>query len=185
MGVALARAALAAGHEVTLLWGEGATACVPEDWAGRCAVYRFGSSVELKQLLDAHWRDHDVLLMAAAVADYRSGCVAEGKLKREPGRAMTLTLEATPDLVALAASGKKAGQRVVAFALEEVGEMERRAMEKMRAKGVDAVVANPLGTMESDGITPVWLTAEGGVESPGRMSKSDFAVWLVGKLGGF
>ncbi len=184
MGIALAEAAVQAGHEVTLLLGLGATASVPRGLPGKCAVYRFESSAELKQLLDSHWRDHDVLLMAAAVADYRPGCVAEGKLKREPNQRLTLTLEPTPDLVAIMAASKRPGQRVVAFALEEAAELKDRAAQKLRSKGVDAVVANPLGTMESDSITPLWLTADGKSESPGRMTKIDFARWLIRKLPG-
>ena len=178
MGVALAHAAAAAGHEVTLLLGP-----VGYDVAvdgGR--VHRFGSSAELKQLLEAHFRGCDALVMAAAVADYRPIEVAEGKLPREPGKPLTLTLQPTPDLVALMAALKRPGQVVVAFALEEVATLEQRAAAKMRRKNVDAIVANPLGTMASDGITAVWLTAAGRRVEPGRMSKADFAAWLVKRV---
>jgi phosphopantothenoylcysteine decarboxylase/phosphopantothenate--cysteine ligase len=177
MGLALAQAAVEAGHEVTLLLGPGPE--TSEAPAG-CRTYRFESSAELKQLLGAHWPDHDWLLMAAAVADYRPAVVAEGKLPREGS--LTLHLEATPDLVALMASMKRPGQRVVAFALEEPGQLEARAAAKLRRKGVDAIVANPLETMDSPAITPLWLTAAGGREAPGRMTKGDFARWLLRRV---
>jgi phosphopantothenoylcysteine decarboxylase / phosphopantothenate---cysteine ligase len=177
MGLALAEAAVEAGHETTVLLGPVGVA-PPEG----CKTYRFESTAELKQLLEAHWRDHDVLIMAAAVADYRPIEVHEGKLPRNPVGTLTLVLHSTPDLSALMASSKRPGQRVIAFALEEKEHLEERAIQKMRRKGVDAIVANPLGTMESDGITPVWLTADARREAPGRMSKADFAKWLIRKL---
>lgn len=177
MGLALAHAAIEAGHEATLLLGP---AVEPSQLPAGCRIYRFESSAELKQLLGAHWPDHDVLLMAAAVADYRPATVAPGKIARQDS--LTLRLEATPDLVALAAATKGPSQRVVAFALEDPAHLEARAIQKMRRKGVDAIVANPLATMDSDAITPLWLTAAGAREAPGRMSKADFARWLIGKV---
>jgi phosphopantothenoylcysteine decarboxylase/phosphopantothenate--cysteine ligase len=179
MGLALAEASVEAGHETTLLLGPVGAAPPPPEG---CRTYRFESTAELKQLLEAHWRDHDVLIMAAAVADYRPIEVHEGKLPRNPDGTLTLVLHPTPDLAALMASSKRAGQSVIAFALEEKENLEARAVQKMRKKAVDAIVANPLGTMESDGITPVWLTADGSREAPGRMSKAEFARWLMRKL---
>ncbi|MCX5661946.1 MAG: phosphopantothenoylcysteine decarboxylase [Planctomycetota bacterium] len=179
MGLELARAALDAGAEVTLLLGPGPAA---EDVPAGCKTYRFGSSVELKQVLDAHFAWCDVLIMAAAVSDYRPIHVAEGKLPRASDGTMTLELQPTPDLVALMAGRKRADQRVVAFALEEAGQLEARATQKLRRKGVDAIVANPLGTMEAGEITAVYLTADGGREAPPRMSKGEFARWLVERV---
>ena len=62
--------------------------------------------------------------------------------------------------------------------------MEGRAIEKMKRKGVDAMVANPLGTMDGDHITPLWLTADGGRVEPGAMAKPDFARWLIDQITG-
>ncbi len=139
-------------------------------------------------MLEAHFPDCDVLVMAAAVADYRMERAAEGKMKRESsgGRdaELTLKLQPTPDLVKAVASTKRPEQKVVAFALEEPAELEDRAVAKMKRKGVDAVVANPLGTMDGEHITPLWLLADGKRAEPGRMTKTDFADWLVEHLGG-
>ncbi len=176
MGLALASAGAAAGHDVTLLLGPGPE---PHDEPANVRTYRFESSAELKQLLEAHFRDCDVLVMAAAVSDYRPIEVSEGKLASDKKAGMMLRLEPTPDLVALMASIKRAEQKVVAFALEEAAAMEERAVAKMRRKGVDAIVANPLGTMESDAISAIWLTAAGEREQPLRTAKSAFAPWLV------
>src|SRR5690606_25411685 len=98
MGIALTRAAIDAKHDVTLLLGPGPRdSDLPRD----CRIYRFESSAELKQLLEAHFADCDVLIMAAAVSDYRPAFVREGKLAREPDQPLLLELQPTPDLVAL------------------------------------------------------------------------------------
>ncbi len=187
MGIAIAQAAVAAGHEVTLLLGPVPMHASLHD---KMRVYRFGSAAELKQILEAHFGDCDVLVMAAAVADYRMEQPAEGKIKRASdtgrdanrGAELTLRLQPTPDLVQAVASTKRPDQKVVAFALEEPAELEARAVAKMKRKGVDAVVANPLGTMDGEHITPLWLTADGGRAEPGRMTKPDFAAWLIDRL---
>lgn len=178
MGLELALAGVEAGAQVTLLLARGVD---PGEAVRHCRVYRFESSVELKQLLDAHFPGCDLLLMAAAVADYRPIAVAEGKLPRRSDGTITLELQPTPDLVTLLAGRRRPGQRVIAFALEEAAQLETRATEKMRRKGVDAIVANPLGTMESGSITALYLTADGGREAPPRMTKSEFARWLMGR----
>jgi phosphopantothenoylcysteine decarboxylase/phosphopantothenate--cysteine ligase len=179
LGIALARAADEAGHDVTLLLGPGPAT---PSLGSLGVVYRFESSAELKQLLEAHWRDHDVLVMAAAVSDYRPLTVHEGKLPRAASGTLTIELQPTPDLSALMAASKRPGQRVIAFALEEPDKLESRALEKMKRKGVDAIVANPLETMDAETISPVWLTRDGQRDAGGRMSKEEFAKWLLNKV---
>jgi len=180
MGLALTAAAVEAGHDVTLLLGPG-----PRDneLPAGARVYRFQSSAELQQLLEAHFGDCDVLIMAAAVADYRPVIVQEGKLPRNSEGNLVLELQPTPDLVALMAQRRKPSQRIIAFALEEPDHLEQRAAEKLARKGVDAIVANPLATMESGTINAVWLTADPSQrDAPGRMDKQAFAHWLLGKI---
>lgn len=176
LGIALARAAAAAGHETTLLLGPGPA--TPE-LGSAVTVRRFETVSDLQRLLEAHWPGHQVLIMAAAVADYRVADVFDGKLRRTEGGALTLTLEPTPDLVAQMSRGKRPDQRIVAFSLEDPAVLEERAAVKMRRKQVDAIVANPLQTADSERINAVWLTRDGITERPGAMSKDDFAVWLL------
>ncbi|MEX0777093.1 MAG: phosphopantothenoylcysteine decarboxylase [Phycisphaeraceae bacterium] len=188
MGLWLASAAIAEGHQVMLLLGP----CPVQAEAAKLTgltLRSFETATQLQQLLETHFADHDVLIMAAAVADYRPAQAAAGKLSSDKERGMMLALEATPDLVASMASRKRPGQRVVAFALEEAGQLEERAVAKLRRKGVDAIVANPLGTMEGDAIRPVLLWADGRREVPvgspgGAMSKVEFARWLIQRVGG-
>ena len=71
---------------------------------------------------------------------------------------------------------------MVGFALEEAAVLEERAAAKMKRKQVDAIVANPLQTMDAADIQPVWMTAEGRPESGGRMSKAAFAGWLLDRV---
>ncbi len=189
MGFALVSACVSRGFSVTLLLGP--VGRLPALDAS-VRVERFETSAELGQLLEAHFEQCDLLIMAAAVADYRPASRQPGKRAR--GERWTLELEPTEDLVAACVSRRDAkraethlpgaGAGVVAFALEEAGGLERRAREKLVRKGVDAVVANPLETMQSDGISGVLLWADGSVDRPElrELTKPAFAEWLVGRL---
>lgn len=182
LGLALAAASAARGYATTLLLGPVTVKCDLRRCreTGVC-IDRFDSGDDLQVLLASHWPNHDVLIMAAAVADFRPQAVLEKKLRRGDG--VTLKLVPTTDLVAAMAACKRPDQYVVAFALEDVNPLEQRGAEKLQRKGVDAVVANPLSTIDSDTITPEWITADGGSEAPGVMGKDDFARWLIDKLG--
>ncbi len=179
LGLAVARAAVEAGHTITLLLGPGVT---PPEVNDKLTVHRFESAADMQALLETHFPEHDVLVMAAAVADYRPARRIEGKLARQEGGRLTIELEPTPDIVAALAQRKRPEQKASAFALEEQTTLRQRAAAKMRRKGVDAIVANPLGTMGADDIEPTWLSVDGGAESPGKMSKPAFARWLMGRI---
>ncbi len=182
MGLELAHAGRAAGWSVTLLLGPGAAA--PPDIRTR----RFDSAADLARLLDEEFPACDVLIMAAAVADYRPRRSIEEKLGRGAAP-LRLELEPTPDLVAGCAARKRPGQRVIGFALEPAGVLEPRAREKLYRKGLDAIVANPLETMGASEIRAVLYTAAGEVlqppaDAPGeRIGKPAFARWLIAWLG--
>ncbi|MEM7627326.1 MAG: phosphopantothenoylcysteine decarboxylase [Planctomycetota bacterium] len=177
MGLALADAADAAGHDVTLLLGP---VLAPTTLGDRVALRRFATTAELEQLLADCFPACDLLVMAAAVADYRVAKAVAGKTERK--KELKIELEGTPDLVAGVASTKRDDQKIVAFALEEPHQLEERAVAKMKRKGVDAIVANPLVTMEDGGIAGVYLTNDGRRDEPGAMSKIDFARWLIDRV---
>lgn len=179
MGIAIAQAARAADHHVTLLLGPVAREVLSA--AEACADVRaYESTADLERLLGEHFAACDVLIMAAAVADYRPPARTSGKLPRK-GERLVLELEPTPDLVAGCAAGKRPGQRIVAFALEEPERLSERAVAKMRAKRVDAIVANPLVTMGSSSIHATVYTADGRTFAPPSESldKQAFAAWLI------
>lgn len=74
---------------------------------------------------------------------------------------MTLELEPTPDLVAECARGKRADQRIMAFALEQPDHLLERAAAKMQRKAVDAIIANPLEAMDAPDIAATLIPATG------------------------
>ena len=179
-GLALGKAAREAGHRVTLLLGPGVAR---PRWANlRESIHRFETLSDLQQLLNTHFSEHDLLIMAAAVADYRPAQLLRGKHRREQGGGWPLHLESTPDLVAQLARRKRPDQRIIAFALEEPEFIDQRAAWKLAEKQVDAIVANPLSTIGADDIHPLWLTAHGETARPGRMSKRQFAHWLLQRI---
>jgi len=143
LGVEIARAASHAGWSVTLLLGP----VIVETPPG-IDVVRFETCEELQSLLEDHFASCDVLVMAAAVADFRLRQQLDKKVSRcEKG--LTLDLVPTPDLVARCCAHKRNDQFVVGFALESSSCLETRAREKLSRKGLDAIVANPLSTMGS------------------------------------
>ena len=184
LGVALVDAAAGLGWDVTLLLGP--HAAEPTHTAVR--THRFQTTADLKALLAEHAPAADVLVMAAAVADYRPlpdqhpGQGAGGKIKRAKGE-MTLRLESTPDLIAAEASRKRDDQLFVAFALEPRETMLEAARGKLERKRVDAIVANPLGTMDASTIEATLLTHAGPAgDTGGPIPKTDFAPWLLEKI---
>ena len=177
MGFALAEAALSAGHEVTLLFGP---ALLPPSVAEQVDIVRFHTTADLEALLAEYFPKCDVLIKAAAVADYRPAQLIEGKTPR--GQGMKIELEPTPDLVAGCAKTKRDDQTIIAFALEDPTVLETRAVEKMQRKKVDAILANPLQTMDASDIEPILFYADGRRDEPGTMSKVKLADWLIAQV---
>jgi phosphopantothenoylcysteine decarboxylase/phosphopantothenate--cysteine ligase len=92
--------------------------------------------------------DADVVLMAAAVADYRPVEVPARKLTKESGGVPSVALVENEDIVAALASARPEGQQVVAFAAEtpeDEAQMLARARGKQQRKGVDLLVVNEVG----------------------------------------
>lgn len=176
MGIAIAEAARDEGWDVTLLLGP---VCAPAP--NRVRIERFTSTDDLARLLDAHFASSDVLVMAAAVADYRLANPAANKLSRT-SELLKLEFVATPDLVQACARKRRSQQRIVGFALEDSALLDERALQKMRGKKLDAIVANPLGTMGSGEIAAKVFTPDGKACEPhegAAIDKRTFAKWLV------
>ena len=184
LGISLADAAHQANHNVTLLMGPGVE--MPE-MSEAIHVVRFESTADLQSLLAEYFPDCDILVMAAAVADYTPVNTHAGKLPRSQNQSETMVIELTPtpDLTASLAPRKKPNQTIIAFALEEADVLIERAAAKMKRKQVDAIVANPLGTMESERITPTLISMTGETYNPGELTKAQFAAWLIQQLQNF
>jgi phosphopantothenoylcysteine decarboxylase / phosphopantothenate---cysteine ligase len=135
MGVALVEAARQRGAEVTMVAG-GMSVDVPLG----VTVVRVSTASEMEKAVLEHAAGADVVLMAAAVADYRPIRESREKMKRK-AETMTLTLAPNPDILARAALRRKPGQLFIGFALETSRGLER-ARGKLRAKKLDLVVLN-------------------------------------------
>ena len=173
MGTAIAAAFQARGYPVTVVRGPGVPA-VPE-----CGDRQFVTAADLLSVLRAEWPMHDVLVMAAAVADYRPAARVPGKMRREGGP-ITLALEPTEDILAGLAADRRADQYVVGFALEHPEDLARSALAKLQRKRANAIVANPWATMNSPDVDATVFFADGQSATPGStMPKPEFAAWLV------
>ena len=133
MGFAIAEAALAAGHEVTLVSGR--VSLSPP------AAAKFISIRTSDEMFDAVTRataDCDVLVMCAAVSDYKPAQVSPHKLKKS-SETLSLELVRTRDVLASLPAARSFG--VVGFAAE-TNELEKNARQKLIAKNCDLIVAN-------------------------------------------
>ena len=137
-GHALAEAAARRGASVTLVTAS------PLALAGdvRPLVTRIDveSAADMEAALEGPCREADIVVMAAAVADFRPKAVAERKLSRDDGLP-ELVLEPTPDILAGLVSRRRPGQVMVGFAAETNDAVEH-GRAKLRRKGVDLLVVN-------------------------------------------
>ncbi len=181
MGAALADGAAALGWDVTLLLGPAPIA--PQD--SRVRVERFRTCADLQGLLTARVGHADMLIMAAAVADYRpkvDPSAFNGKFRRTDQK-LVLELEPTPDLLAQVGTTKRENQLLVGFALEPRQEMLDSARAKIVRKRIDMVVANPLETMDSEFIEATVLYADDRAnETLAKAPKKDAAPWVLGLI---
>jgi phosphopantothenoylcysteine decarboxylase / phosphopantothenate---cysteine ligase len=178
LGVALADEAAGRGWAVTLLLGP--VSRTPSD--SRVRTIRFRTCADLESLLAHETEGCEVLVMAAAVADYRPTVDPSffgGKFRRKNEK-LTLELEPTPDLLAQVAARRRPDQLMVGFALEPREELLASARQKLERKKIDMVVGNPLETMDGQTIEAIVLDRNG-TESrtPGAIDKIDFARWLM------
>ena len=136
-GYALAEVAARWGAEVTLVSSVERELAL--DVRARVRVLTFEDAAELGEVMMTQAEDHDVVIMAAAVADFTFDA-AHDKLKKEAGLP-TLSPRATTDIVTSLSERRRPGQVVVAFAAE-TRDLEERARDKLTRKGVDLLVAN-------------------------------------------
>ena len=138
MGFALAEEAAARGATVTAV---AANVSLPR--SPRIDYVDVQTAAELDAACQQRFGDCDVLLMAAAVADFRPAEAAAGKLKKEAaGEELELRLERTPDVIRGLAQRRRADQTLVGFAAEHGEGAIEYARGKLRDKGLDAVVLN-------------------------------------------
>jgi phosphopantothenoylcysteine decarboxylase/phosphopantothenate--cysteine ligase len=165
-GVALAAAAVARGARVTLV---AAPLEVPPP-AG-AEVVRVGSALEMRDAVHAAAPGADVVVMAAAVADFRPAELADHKIKKsdDDDSAPVVTLVRNPDILVEVVRGRRPGQVVVGFAAETgdaTGDVLHHGLAKLARKGCDLLVVNDVSAGKVFGRTETEvtiLTAGGGV----------------------
>jgi phosphopantothenoylcysteine decarboxylase/phosphopantothenate--cysteine ligase len=139
MGLALASAARNRGATVTLV-----AANVTLEPPGEVTVRRACTAAELQSVCEQEFPACDILLMAAAVADFRPVNPAAGKIKKRGRERLELELEPTADVICGLAARRRPEQTLVAFAAEHGPGALELARGKLSAKGVDAIVVNDI-----------------------------------------
>jgi len=143
-GIALATAAAARGASVVLIGAN-----LEVDAPDHVSVQHVSTTLELAEATHTAARDADVVIMAAAVADYRPQSVAEGKIRKETqGDTLELTLVRNPDILHDISAEKRDDQVIIGFAAEtetDPDELLRIARDKIARKGCDYLVLNNVG----------------------------------------
>jgi phosphopantothenoylcysteine decarboxylase / phosphopantothenate---cysteine ligase len=180
MGIALAQAARDRGAAVTLVAANVAVPA-PEGVLRRQVV----TAAELGRACEEEFPRCDVLLMAAAVADFTPAAPADGKIKKSQHTRLELVLEPTADVLADLAAQRRDGQTLVGFAAEHGRDAIAAARAKLTGKGLDALVVNDISRrdigfdVDANEVTILSLAAGPGPEilerHVARASKTDVA----------
>lgn len=172
MGYAIAQAAQKRGAEVTLLSGPVAIE-VPQG----VKLVPFTTTQELLDRTSELAQEQDLLIQAAAPADYRAKEIAPQKIKKQGGEPMTFTLVENPDVAATLGKAKRSGQVFVGFAAE-TNDVLAHARDKLARKNLDMIVANDVtrpGAGFDVDTNIVTLITKDGQEALPMMSKAEVA----------
>jgi phosphopantothenoylcysteine decarboxylase/phosphopantothenate--cysteine ligase len=179
MGLALAEEAARRGADVTLVVAN--VTIPPPAGVNTVTVETTG---ELGEAVRERFPAADVLIMAAAPADFRPAELAEGKIAREGG-GRAIELEPTEDIVAGVAGGRRADQTVIGFAAEHGEGAVERGRAKLARKGLDAVVVNDISRadigFDSDK-NEVTIVLGEGERDVGRRPKGEVAAAILDEV---
>ena len=175
MGYAIARAASLRGAEVTLVSGR--TALDPPIFVRTVDVV---SAEDMYREVTARAAEQDIIIKAAAVADYRPKTVADNKMKKKDGE-LFIELERTKDILAELGANKKPGQVLCGFSMETENMLEN-SRKKLAKKNLDLIAANNVkqegAGFAGDTNVVTIIDAEGAEELP-LMSKEEVAEHLL------
>ncbi len=179
MGYALAEAAKAAGHEVLVVSGP-----VSEPEPAGVAVKKVESAAEMSAEMKKNLPWADLVIMAAAVADYRPAEAQKQKMKKTSDT-LFLELERTEDILSSLSSMARPGQIIAGFAAE-TNDLLMNALEKLRTKKADWIIANDVGRSDrgfsSDNNAVTMLSHNGDkIEMP-LASKRNIAAGIIAAL---
>ncbi len=172
MGYAIAQAAQKRGAEVTLLSGP-----VAIEAPQGVKLVPFTTTQELLDRASKLAQEQDLLIQAAAPADYRAKEIAPQKIKKQGGEPMTFTLVENPDVAATLGKAKRSGQVFVGFAAE-TNDVLAHARDKLARKNLDMIVANDVtrpGAGFDVDTNIVTLITKDGQEALPMMSKAEVA----------
>ena len=178
MGYALARVCRRRGAEVTLVSGK-----TNLEAPYGVTLVPVTSAQDMFEAVSSRAKEQDMIIKAAAVADYRPVTVAENKIKKSPGD-MSIALERTTDILAWLGEHRREGQVLCGFAME-TEHMVEHAKEKLTRKHVDMIAANNVkvaGAGFGTDTNVVTLITENGVEELAKMSKEEVASRIVDAL---
>jgi phosphopantothenoylcysteine decarboxylase/phosphopantothenate--cysteine ligase len=180
MGLALAREAARRGADVTLISANVALAPPPA-----VRVVEVQTAAELGAACARAFPACDVVLMAAAVADFRPAAPVAHKLKKDAGPVPTIELEPTDDVLSALAASRRPDQVVVGFAAEHGDGALAYARDKRRRKGLDAIVVNDISRSDIGFDAPeneVTIISAGGERLVPRTSKADVAAAVLDEV---
>lgn len=172
MGYAIAQAAQKRGAVVTLLSGP-----VAIEAPQGVKLVPFTTTQELLDRASELAQEQDLLIQAAAPADYRAKEIAPQKIKKQGGEPMTFTLVENPDVAATLGKAKRSGQVFVGFAAE-TNDVLAHARDKLARKNLDMIVANDVtrpGAGFDVDTNIVTLITKDGQEALPMMSKAEVA----------
>lgn len=138
MGIAIAECFANAGNDVTLILG--ATHLLPS--LKTVKVVKVNTATEMLEAATQYFDNSDVIVFAAAVADYTPANSSNTKIKKNDDK-FTLELKKTKDIAMELGKQKRQGQTIVGFALETDNE-QQNALEKLKKKNFDFVVLNSM-----------------------------------------
>ena len=178
MGYALARVCRRRGAEVTLVSGK-----TNLEAPYGVTLVPVTSAQDMFEAVSSRAKEQDLIIKAAAVADYRPVTVAENKIKKSPGD-MSIALERTTDILAWLGEHRQEGQVLCGFAME-TEHMVEHAKEKLIRKHVDMIAANNVkvaGAGFGTDTNVVTLITEDGAEELAKMSKEEVASRILDAL---
>jgi phosphopantothenoylcysteine decarboxylase / phosphopantothenate---cysteine ligase len=178
MGLALAEEAARRGADVTLI-AANVTLPLP------ATAVPVETTAELEAAVRERFPDADVLIMAAAPADFRPADPTDDKLSREGSGGLSIDFEPTTDIVAAVAAERRPDQTVIGFAAEHGEGAVERGRQKLARKGLDAVVVNDISRTDigfdstENEVTIVLAESEREV---GRRSKPEVAAVILDEV---
>lgn len=178
MGYAIARAAMLRGAEVTLVTGK--TGLTPPVNVNTVDIL---SAADMAEAVKSRADGQDIIIKAAAVADYRPKYTADEKIKKKDDD-MSIELERTEDILGFLGAHKKEGQFLCGFSMETEN-MEENSRQKLQKKNLDLIVANNLkqagAGFGTDTNVVTLISKEASIQLP-IMSKEEVAERLLGHI---